>query len=393
MFIKKIKFTNLLSFGPENKEVELRNLNVIIGPNGSGKSNLIEGIGLLQAAPKALNVPIREGGGILDWLWKGAENIPTATIEAIIQNPFKPSMPIRYTLSFTSSGQRFELTDERVENERPHSSRSSFPYLFFGYQNNNPVFNIKSGQKTITRKIKKQDISSELSILSQRKDPDQYPEVTYIGEYFEKIKIFREWSFGQHAPARMPQKTDLPNNFLEQDCRNLGLVLNKLRRNPPVKLKILNELKELYEEINDFDVIIEGGTVQVFFQENKITIPAYRLSDGTLRYLCLLSILCHPNPPPLICIEEPELGLHPDILPSIARLIKQASEKTQLIITTHSDVLVDELSECPEDVIICEKENGVSSLSRLNYDSLKIWLEKYSLGELWRSGEIGGTRW
>lgn len=104
--------------------------------------------------------------------------------------------------------------------------------------------------------------------------------------------------------------------------------MNKLGQLPDSKAMFINALKELYEGIEDYNINIEGGTVQVFLQEGKNMIPATRLSDGTLRYLCLLAILCHPTPPPLICIEEPELGLHPDIIPTIAKLLKAASSRT-----------------------------------------------------------------
>ena len=140
---------------------------------------------------------------------------------------------------------------------------------------------------------------------------------------------------------------------------------------------------------------IHGGTVQIFLHEEGLQqpVPATRLSDGTLRFLCLLSVLCHPSPPPLICIEEPEIGLHPDILPMVAELLVQASHNTQLIVTTHSDVLVDALSETPEAVVVCEKHDGSTTLKRLDEDALKPWLEKYRLGELWTRGDLGGTRW
>ena len=121
--------------------------------------------------------------------------------------------------------------------------------------------------------------------------------------------------------------------------------------------------------------------------------PATRLSDGTLRYLALLAILCHPKPPPLICIEEPELGLHPDILPHLAQVLREASERMQLIVTTHSDILVDALTETPEVIVVCEKHEGATRLKRLDRDELHPWLEKYRLGELWTRGELGGTRW
>jgi len=133
--------------------------------------------------------------------------------------------------------------------------------------------------------------------------------------------------------------------------------------------------------------------VQVFFSEGDFSVPATRLSDGTLRYLCLLAILCDPEPPPLICIEEPELGLHPDILPKLADLLVQASQRTQLIVTTHSDLLVDAMTEHPEAVVVCEKHDGKTEMRRLKKEDLASWLGKYRLGQLWTRGQIGGTRW
>ena len=133
----------------------------------------------------------------------------------------------------------------------------------------------------------------------------------------------------------------MPNIVLEEDFSNLGLFLSRLKsRFPVAKKAILEGLKDLYDGIQDFDVFVEGGTVQVVFTEGDFPIPAIRLSDGTLRYLCLLAVLCDPEPPSLVCIEEPELGLHPDILPKVADLIKEFSKRSQIIVTTHSDILV-----------------------------------------------------
>lgn len=152
-------------------------------------------------------------------------------------------------------------------------------------------------------------------------------------------------------------------------------------------------LANLYEGLSDFDVSIEGGTVQVYFTESDYSIPATRLSDGSIRFLCLLAILCDPDPPPLIGIEEPELGLHPDILPKVADLLVAASDRTQLIVTTHSEILVDALHEHPGTVIVCEKHEGSTTLRRLDPDALATWLKKYRLGQLWLNGQLGGTRW
>ncbi|WP_153146308.1 AAA family ATPase [Dechloromonas sp. H13] len=391
MLLTSIKLTNFLSYGDHSEAIQLEPLNVIIGSNGAGKSNLLEAIELIKSAPKDLIAPIRDGGGVRDWLWKGAAKPMPASLDVVIDYPKGPS-GLRYSLSFTEVSQGFEILDERVENARPDTGHQA-PYLYYKFENGHGVLNVKGKN----RKLQREDIEPNQSILSQRKDPDQYPELTFLGNTLTKIRLYREWSFGRFTVPRTAQKADLPNDFLEPDCSNLGLVLNRLQENHELKQRLIKELRALYEGIQDYYVKIDGGTVQVFFQERInariVPMPATRLSDGTLRYLCLLAILCHPNPPPLVCIEEPELGLHPDVLPRLAQLLKDASERTQLIVTTHSDVLVDALTDQPDAVLVADKGDKGTTLTRLSKEKLKPWLEKYRLGQLWTRGEIGGTRW
>lgn len=388
--IKTLQFRNLLSFGEQSESLELGPLNVLIGPNGSGKSNLIEVISLLQNAPRELVVPVREGGGIRDWLWKGTSQTPTAKVEVTLDYPPGP-MSLRYRLCFTEVGQRLEVTDERLENESAWSGHQR-PYFYFGYENGRPMLAYE-GTEDAPRGLRREDIDPQQSILSQRKDPELYPQLTYVGRLFGSFRLYREWSFGRNTAPRRPQPADLRNDFLEEDASNLGLVLNRLRKDITAKRGLLENLKTFYEDAEDLDVIIEGGSVQVFLQERNHSVPATRLSDGTLRWISLLAILLHPSPPPLVCIEEPELGLHPDMMPTLARLLRDASERMQLIVTTHSDALVDALNETPEAIVVTEKVDGASTLKRLSREDLSIWLEKYTLGQLWRSGEIGGNRW
>jgi predicted ATPase len=386
ILFREITPSNLLSFGPDTPPVPLRALNVLIGPNGSGKSNLIESVALLRATPTDLRSVIRKGGGVTEWIWKGNTK-GEGSIEAVVNNPHG-AQPIRHVLTFSQQQQAFHLEDERIENECPDGGNAD-PYFYYRYQRGRPVLNVGGNE----RGLKRENVETDLSILAQRRDPEAYPEITYLVDTYESIRIYREWSFGRSAVFRQPQQADLRNDRLEEDFSNLGLFLNHLRRQPKAKREMLSALRDLYEGLSDFDVIVEGGTVQVYFTEGDYTVPASRLSDGTLRYLCLLAILCDPQPPPLVCIEEPELGLHPDILPQVADLLKKAAGRTQLIVTTHSDVLVDAMSESPEAVLVCEKHGGQTQIKRLNPDRLAVWLEKYRLGELWTSGELGGTRW
>ncbi len=379
---------NLLSFGPDNEPLELSCLNVLIGPNGSGKSNLLEAIALLRTCPnrEGFRPVIARGGGIGEWIWKGRPNEP-ASMEALVARP--DGQPLRHSVALRKEQQSFRLEDERIENERPAKGKPH-PYLFYDYGHGRPVINTVSGKK---RQLNQDDVAPDASILAQRQDPESFPEITRLATVYDRIRLYREWAFGRNTVFREPQKSDLRTDRLEEDFSNLGMFLNRLRRQPKTKAALLAGLANLYEGLTDFDVSIEGGTVQVYFTEGDFSIPATRLSDGTVRYLCLLAILCDPEPPPLIGIEEPELGLHPDILPKVADLLMAASERTQLIVTTHSEILVDAFTERPGAVVVCEKHEGQTTLRRPDPDALAVWLEKYRLGRLWMDGQLGGTRW
>jgi len=385
--LRRIALYNLLSFGPGTDPLDLENLNVLIGPNGAGKSNLIEAVSMMRAAPGDIRSVVRRGGGAGEWIWKGGKEV-AASIDFVFDNP-QGRQPIRHVLSFRKGELGFRLEDERIENETADAGADD-PYFYYRFYEGHPMVNTIQEKK---RSLAHETVDGERSILAQRRDPEWYPELSYLAEIYEKVRIYREWAFGRNAVFREPQKADMRNDRLEEDFSNLGLFLNRLRRTPKAKAAILEGLRDLYDGVTDFDVFIEGGTVQVFFTEGNFVIPATRLSDGTLRYLCLLAILVDPAPPPLICIEEPELGLHPDILPKLADLMVAAAERTQLIVTTHSDILVDAMTECPETVIVCEKHEGMTQMQRLRKGDLAVWIDKYRLGQLWTKGQIGGTRW
>jgi predicted ATPase len=276
-------------------------------------------------------------------------------------------------------GQRAELLDERIANGKDRvylSGTGKRPFL-------------KQGARTV-----RPELNPSQSVLSQRKDPKLYPEITYLGNQYSEIKLFREWNFGRGALLRRPQPTDLNSDFLNEDAINLALVLGEMEHGG-LSSELVGRLRNADPAIAGFHTRVLGGTIQLFltYEGLQSPVPASRLSDGTIRYLCLLAVLCHPSPPPLVCLEEPELGLHPDLLPGLADLLVTASQRMQLIVTTHSDILVDVLTNIPESVVVCEKHDGSTTMRRLSRNGLKHWLGEYGLGQLWRKGEIGGNRW
>ena len=233
--------------------------------------------------------------------------------------------------------------------------------------------------------------------LTQFRSSSDYSEITLLSHFYTNWRIYDTWQFGRDNIVRAAQQTDLRGDRLEEDFSNLFIFLSQLGTSPEAKSHIVHGMADLFPRFVDYEIVISAGAVQLFFTENmrgaRRSVPAVRLSDGSLRYLCLLGILYNPNPTPVVCIEEPELGLHPDIVVRLAKHLQAASEHMQLIVTTHSDILVDALSDVPESIVVFDNEDGATQMNRLDRDELGPWLENYRLGALWTSGQIGGTRW
>jgi predicted ATPase len=373
--------------------VDLLPLNVLIGPNASGKSNLLEALAILRATARDLQGALREGGGIDEYIWKASGSSDPGILDARVDDPEPfPTEEIRYRIELGRKGSRVDVARELIRGESPppHEIRAEPSYH---YRNGQGVLHSRLEEES-ARLLSSEDLKAGQSILSQRRDPVRYREITFLADYFGSIALYQEWNFGRGASARLPQPTDLPSDFLLPDASNLGLVLHDLLQTSGKRDELIGYLRRFYEHARFISTRIQGGPLQLYIEEEGgRLISSSRLSDGTLRFLSLLAILCHPTPPPVIGIEEPELGLHPDILPTIAELLRSASERTQLFVTTHSDALVSALSDVPESILVCERMPDGTTIERLQPEQLKVWLEDYRLGEIWRMGEIGGNRW
>jgi predicted ATPase len=132
------------------------------------------------------------------------------------------------------------------------------------------------------------------------------------------------------------------------------------------------------------------GQTQLLWKDrySDLAYYAHQLSDGTLRYICLATLLLQPTPPAVMIIDEPELGLHPFAIKLLASLLQEAAQKSQLIVSTQSSLLLDELS--PEQVIVVNHHDGESTFERQDPVRLAAWLQEYTLGQLWEKNELGG---
>jgi predicted ATPase len=385
MFLESLKLDGLLSFAPGTEAFKLEPLNVVIGPNGSGKSNLIEAIELLRALPSGFANAIREGGGIREWLWKGDEGANEATIEVIIESPVATAL--RYSLGIVPVGARVEIKSELLEGASSDAGSSALHAFYRRSNGESELFAHDESSVLIRLDL----LRTDESVLSQWKDPVRYPELTWLGEQLSRIQTFREWRFGRGAALRQPQTTDLATDGLAPDARNLPLLINQLEHGGGIP-RLQAIMRRFFPRFLRFTTPVIGNTIQLYLHEEglKTPISSTRLSDGTLRFVAMLVLLLHPDPPPLICIEEPELGLHPDALAIIGELLLEARSRTQLIVTTHSDALVSAMTSEVETVVVCEHLGG-TTLRRLESQRLTHWLDKYRLGDIWTMGELGGN--
>ena len=430
--LHRLNLSGLLSFGPDGIDLPMERLNVLIGPNGSGKSNLLEAVSLLQAAPRGIAEPISRRGGVREWTWKGAEASNSISMDVTVsflpgpmsrapstvfleRNPdswrdYPPTGMLRHRLTLVDRDGRSIVADERVEplDTRPETHDETPYYRPPTDEKVAAELNAAARQVSESEDVRSLTFPAflqgredalefassyrpEESLLSFYASPG-FPALWHLKEQYDGIRLYRDWSFGSNATLRQPCSAHARSDFLGEGGENLPLVLSNLHGER--RKKLLDALCRLFDGIVDFRCPVTGGTVSLFLEESGgRSIPATRLSDGTLRYLCLLAVLLHPEPPSLIGIEEPELGLHPDLLPTLADLLVEASERTQLIVTTHSDVLVDALTERPESIVVCEKHDGKTGMRRLDKADLAKWLKDYRLGDLWTSGELGGNRW
>lgn len=403
--ISRVRLDGFLSFAPGSEAFDLRPLNVLIGPNGAGKTNLIEAFELLAAAPTDLAAPVRTGGGVAEWLWKGGGTgeaadgglsegdkrrqqvrgmSETATVEVVLDEGSPTGRPLRYCLRFGEAGNRLEVFTEEIADAEP-APRSNVYYRFDGLRSE---FNAEEGS---SRRGSGEPLATGQSILAQIKDPHGHPEITWIGKRFAGVKTFREWTIGRAPALRRPQPTDLPEDALLPDCSNLALALNQIEHHGGREFNDL--LRRFFPRFERLSTRIAGGAVQFHLHENGFStpVPATRISDGTLRFIAVLATLLAPEPPPLACIEAPEIGLHPDAVALAAEVLVEASSRMQLVVTTHSDALVSALSNHVDSVVACERPGAGTILKRLEADRLAKWLEEYRLGDLWRMGELGAN--
>lgn len=407
--IKSIRITRFFSFGEAQTITLSPDTNILVGINGTGKSNFLKALLFLYESV------VGEGmEKLFSEKWGGfssAVNFSDAKTEQItIHYEFdKEKLKELY-----QDGYEFEnnpdyligITKQGISN---YMITEVFGYLFsktnryylVSLKNNWTALSkeaIIMNQKAINEhEIPSEKFNSKELILRQLSDPTQYPALHTIKRAIEQIKVYTYFDTTQNSIVRQlsPYYSAL---YLLQDGRNITHLLNYLSNQEIPAYKQIMELlrKHINPNFEDLGFMVMGNgkillTLKEKYLEKTITID--HISDGTLRFLLLLAILYNPNRGKVICIDEPEIGLHPDMIKTIAEGIKYAAKTgSQMIIATHSPLLLNYFEL--EDLQIFEKdEKNQSIVIRKSEEDFKDWEGEFLVGQMWLSGQIGGVRW
>ena len=372
-------------------------LNVVIGPNGSGKSNLLRVLEMLSESAKGrLDRYIKNEGSIDAILWDGQVGTVALSAEfgeSVTEKDFTVP-PLHYELSFSRVG---KASLYQIDKEYLVAKRS-----YYGVSDE--VQHIQRTESQLTFRVigglleqasSVDDVAKMESSLSQLSGPMlQNHTISETKQWTESWRIYDNVSFGGESEVRGSTITRYETQ-IERDAQNLISVLHTLYTTDRDFKQTINKAMTAafgqdFEELTFPPSSSQRIQMHIRWKTLKREQPTVDLSDGTLRFLFLATVLANPNLPPLIAIDEPETGLHPSMLPLIAELAVNASLRSQVIFTTHSDQFLDAFNEAWEKptVTVAKWENGETSLATIDGEELQNWLNEFSLGSMYRSGEL-----
>lgn len=376
-------------------------LNVLVGPNGAGKSNLLDVFKFLADIIQTdIEPALAARGGFESTTFRGGNRPPSnirVRLKATWTKHSSPSAPDEYAL---------QITRRRRDGRETLSRQESFQFKRTRGRGRRITIQGKEAQVVDTRKgdneedvhsIGLQRFSSGLSTLPRLSDDAGGNEVAALAEGLAAFRVFDVDVSSARFPSRFPSHS-LPGTALFEDASNLALFLFALKRNDPESWqRLVNDAREVLPQLQNIDFEFPSGAAReviVVLHESGLRVPT-ELADasyGTIRLLGLLALLYDPHPPALTCIEEIDHGLHPQALELLVERIREASERTQFLIATHSPALADRLR--PDELIVCERDSdGASRIPAVTRERLEAIVERSEglpLGELWFSGVLGG---
>ncbi len=352
MAIKTIKIQNFKSI--RKTEIEMRPINILIGANGVGKSNFISFLKFVsQIVAQKLQLHVAKNGRADNFLYFGRKRSTFLSGAIKFNNTYKTE----YEFSLIpSQSDNFIFNDERSN-----------------YSNKSWAFNSGTEESTL-------------------KQYDGY-EAKYLLPNLNSFKIFHFHDTSFNAKVKQPCTTN-DYAYFQEDGGNLAAFLYKLSKKNLQNFKMIERVISSIAPFFD-SFYIEPDEIneqQIFLRwrekDSEQLFTAHNFSDGTLRMICLATLLLQPNPPDTIIIDEPELGLHPFAISKLAGLIKSAATTSQVIISTQSVEFINQFEA--DDIIVVERNDGQTTFQRQSNTTLAPWLEDYAIGELWQKNIIGG---
>ena len=342
--------------------LELKPLNILIGSNGVGKSNFISFFQLANSIfEQRLQSFVLERG-----------------IDNLLYFGRKKSGEINGLVDFNNTN-AFFFSIKPTQTNKAYIHQLGDYFNTFGKKEKN--------YKAWNKKIWETGV--EETDLKSRKEG----RAKYLKSYLESFKVYHFHDTSVSSKMKIPcQLSD--NRALREDGSNLAAFLFYLKNKHNKNYKKIEAvIRSIAPFFNKFDLEPDknnNSEIQLEWKEknSEMYLNAHNLSDGTLRVIALTTLLLQPQPPKTIIIDEPELGLHPFAINKLAGLIRSASINNQVIISTQSVNLVNNFD--PENIIVVDREQNQTVFKRPNIDELKLWLEEYSLGDLWEKNIIGG---
>lgn len=360
--LNSISITGFKSISSIEK-LELGDINVIIGPNGSGKSNFIGVFSFLHA--------IREGH-LQDYV------IKSGGADKILHFGTKITHKLEIHISFQDERNQYKIILQPTENDELVPELEKV-YFWDKSQYTSPY------QEIISRDKKEAGIS----VKSKSKIAN------YVRDHLDSWRLYHFHDTSSTSP--MKKTNDINDNrYLRPDGSNLAAFLYYLYQKHENSYDLIRKtIQRIAPFFDDFQLEpqklnLEKIRLEWKHKGSEAYFDAPSLSDGTLRFIALTTLLLQPEEyrPSVILVDEPELGLHPSAISLLAALIKQASYKTQVIISTQSSLLLDHFN--PENVLVAERIQGGTQFTRPDPKRLEKWLEDYSLGQLWEKNQLGG---
>jgi predicted ATPase len=371
-------------------------LNVLIGPNGTGKSNLLRFLELMSVSARGrLGKYIQSSGGMEPIVWDGKATAISFNVQILSTGEFRNWFhdSINYTMELPRLGMGSSYRIQRevlVSHSRDERGEQSEPLMLL--ERNDLNARIFDGKQYSGRTFLEAEPQSE-SILSMASGPfgvnhliSHFRQQLAAWSVYHDVLVHKDSAIRQAAVARSEK-------WVDDDGQNLIPVLHTLYAGDrDFKRNIDAAMHAAFGD--DFDELVfppaadQRIQLRVRWKSLKREQSAADLSDGTLRFLLLLTVLASPSPAPLIAIDEPETGLHPSMLPIIAEYAADAATRTQVIFTTHSPQFLDAFGDTKPVTTVVKWENGETRLNVIEGEQLEYWLKEYSLGALFRSGEL-----